>query len=102
MRSRPMISPQLKAILAKLPDAKSLGTRPGNPVEFEKDDDKNYHIAFITACSNLRAMNYRIPTADFQRTKFIAGRIIPAMISLNEKTRLSGLVETRLMIDTNQ
>jgi len=72
---------EIKAILDKLPDPKSLGERPANPVEFEKDDDKNYHIAFISACSNLRAMNYHIPTIDFQQTKFIAGRIIPAMIS---------------------
>jgi len=72
---------QIDEIIAKLPEAKSLGEHPVNPVEFEKDDDKNYHIAFITACSNLRATNYHIPTADFQRTKFIAGRIIPAMIS---------------------
>lgn len=26
--------------------------------EFEKDDDNNYHIDFIHACSNLRARNY--------------------------------------------
>ena len=75
------VDKEIAQILAKLPDSKSLGERPGHPVEFEKDDDKNYHIAFINACSNLRAMNYHIPTVDFQRTKFIAGRIIPAMIS---------------------
>eukprot|EP01027_Heterolobosea_sp_BB2_P016112 GEZU01022976.1.p1 GENE.GEZU01022976.1~~GEZU01022976.1.p1 ORF type:complete len:864 (+),score=253.78 GEZU01022976.1:81-2672(+) len=31
------------------------------PAEFEKDDDTNYHMAFITAASNLRARNYKIP-----------------------------------------
>jgi len=72
---------QIETTLEKLPDSKTLGEHPATPVEFEKDDDKNYHIAFIKACSNLRAMNYHIPTVDFQRTKFIAGRIIPAMIS---------------------
>jgi ubiquitin-activating enzyme E1 len=51
------------------------------PVQFEKDNDDNFHMAFITACSNLRAASYKIPPADFQRTKFIAGKIIPAMIS---------------------
>ncbi|XP_055389044.1 ubiquitin-like modifier-activating enzyme 1, partial [Condylostylus longicornis] len=29
------------------------------PVEFEKDDDTNFHIDFISACANLRARNYR-------------------------------------------
>jgi ubiquitin-activating enzyme E1 len=35
-----------------------------NPVEFEKDDDTNYHIDFISATANLRARNYKIPEVD--------------------------------------
>lgn len=34
------------------------------PAEFEKDDDDNFHIAFINACANLRAINYQIPVSD--------------------------------------
>ena len=49
------------------------------PVEFEKDDDSNFHIDFIHAASNIRARNYKIPEIDQQKTKFIAGKIIPAI-----------------------
>ena len=51
------------------------------PISFEKDEDENFHIRFITACSNIRARNYAIDRADFYLTKKIAGRIIPAMIT---------------------
>jgi hypothetical protein len=33
------------------------------PADFEKDQDLNFHIDFITAASNLRAANYRIKQA---------------------------------------
>lgn len=35
-----------------------------NPISFEKDDDTNFHMDFITATSNLRASNYNIAHAD--------------------------------------
>eukprot|EP00529_Nitzschia_sp_RCC80_P003907 CAMPEP_0113454200 /NCGR_PEP_ID=MMETSP0014_2-20120614/7742_1 /TAXON_ID=2857 /ORGANISM="Nitzschia sp." /LENGTH=1060 /DNA_ID=CAMNT_0000345601 /DNA_START=215 /DNA_END=3397 /DNA_ORIENTATION=+ /assembly_acc=CAM_ASM_000159 len=47
------------------------------PVDFDKDLDD--HMLFVTACSNLRAMNYSIPTEDTHRSRAIAGRIIPAI-----------------------
>ncbi|KAK1748783.1 hypothetical protein QTG54_000722 [Skeletonema marinoi] len=36
-------------------------------------------MLFVTACSNLRALNYAIPTEDTHRSRAIAGRIIPAI-----------------------
>ena len=49
--------------------------------KFEKDDDTNYHVYFVNLCSNLRAENYRISKSDIQKTKIIAGKIIPAISS---------------------
>eukprot|EP00758_Cryptobia_borreli_P005247 Tbor_TRINITY_DN4799_c0_g1::TRINITY_DN4799_c0_g1_i1::g.16949::m.16949/K03178/UBE1, UBA1; ubiquitin-activating enzyme E1 len=49
--------------------------------EFEKDNDANHHIDFITATSNMRAACYNIPQTDRNNTKRIAGSIIPAMVT---------------------
>ena len=49
--------------------------------DFEKDDESNGHVAFVTAASNLRAMAYGIPPADAMETRRVAGRIVPAMIT---------------------
>jgi ubiquitin-activating enzyme E1 len=65
-----------------------------NEIEFEKDVDTNGHIKFITACSNLRAMNYNInPVSEFE-TKGIAGKIIPALATTT--SIISGLVSIEL------
>ncbi|KAG0458596.1 hypothetical protein HPP92_023753 [Vanilla planifolia] len=50
-----------------------------NPVQFEKDDDTNFHMDLITGLANMRARNYSIPEVDKLKAKFIAGRIIPAI-----------------------
>merc|ERR1719438_654018 len=48
-----------------------------HPIDFDKDVD--LHMLFVTSCSNLRALNYSIPTEDTHRSRAIAGRIIPAI-----------------------
>lgn len=68
--------------LAKqLPEPSSLAGYRLNVVEFEKDDDTNFHMDYITATSNLRARNYKILEATKHQAKGIAGKIIPAMVT---------------------
>ncbi|KAF3968769.1 hypothetical protein CMV_007381 [Castanea mollissima] len=49
------------------------------PIQFEKDDDTNFHMDMIAGLANMRARNYSIPEVDKLKAKFIAGRIIPAI-----------------------
>eukprot|EP00932_Pfiesteria_piscicida_P005170 SRR837773.1508.p1 GENE.SRR837773.1508~~SRR837773.1508.p1 ORF type:complete len:573 (-),score=102.74 SRR837773.1508:24-1721(-) len=72
-----------------------VGSSPLEPAEFEKDDDTNYHIAFVHAAANLRARNYKITEADFHKVKMIAGKIIPAIATTT--AMVTGLVGCELL-----
>lgn len=65
-----------------------------HPLVFEKDDDTNHHIDFITHASNMRALNYGIETKDMLQVKQIAGKIIPAIATTT--SLVSGLSSIEL------
>jgi ubiquitin-activating enzyme E1 len=61
------------------------------PHDFEKDDDDNYHIDFLTIASNLRAWNYNSKETPRHAVKVTAGRIIPALATTT--AMVCGLVD---------
>jgi ubiquitin-activating enzyme E1 len=71
----------IQQIIASLPKPEEFGSWRAQSVSFEKDDDRNFHIDFVTAASNLRATAYNIPTADRLKSKLIAGKIVPAIVT---------------------
>ena len=76
-----------------LPDNSSFKNIVLKPEEFDKDNI--IHVNFITASSNLRAINYSIPVVTFQETKGIAGRIIPAIATTTSV--VSGLIVLEML-----
>ena len=65
------------------------------PQEFEKDDDTNWHVEWLTSASNCRAINYGIEVASKYETKGIAGKIIPAVATTT--STIVGLISFELL-----
>merc|ERR1712176_1317148 len=62
-----------------------------NAHDFEKDDDSNFHIDFMTISTNLRSFNYQIKLSTRLTVKLTAGKIIPALATTT--AMVCGLVE---------
>ena len=88
------VEKQKQELMKKLPEASKLAGYRMSALEFEKDDDSNFHMDFITAASNLRARNYRIKELDKHHTKRVAGKIIPAIATTT--ALVTGLVSLEL------
>ncbi|XP_066207217.1 ubiquitin-like modifier-activating enzyme 7 [Saccopteryx leptura] len=83
---------QVQRLRAALQDW-SVGS-PLEPLEFEKGDDSNFHVDFVTAAASLRAQNYGIPPANRTQSKRILGQIIPAIATTT--AAVAGLVVLEL------
>jgi len=65
--------------------------QPAHPQDFEKDDDLNFHVDFLTVSTNLRSFNYDIKSSKRHTVKVTAGRIIPALATTT--AMVCGLVD---------
>ena len=72
------------------------------PEEFEKDHDENGHIDFINAGANLRARNYKIDECDRNKTKKIAGNIIPTIITTTATIAGTASMQLYTLLQTHE
>lgn len=70
---------ELAALKAAVLKADLSNVKPLEPADFEKDDDSNFHIDFMSSAANMRGWNYNIKEASRFKVKMIAGRITPAL-----------------------
>ena len=61
----------METLLGSIPPPDAFKGVKLTPIEFEKDDDSNFHMDFIVATSNLRANNYEIPPADRHKVMLV-------------------------------
>lgn len=58
----------MQSSVSSLPASYRLGA-----IEFEKDDDSNFHMDLIAGLANMRARNYSLQEVDKLQAKLIAG-----------------------------
>jgi len=59
--------------------------------DFEKDDDSNFHVDYLTIATNLRAWNFQIKETARAKVKVTAGKIMPALATTT--AMVCGLVD---------
>jgi ubiquitin-activating enzyme E1 len=74
-------SEEVEQILSRLLDQRQQVVKAMRfePISFEKDDDTNFHMEFVSSLANLRARSYQIEEVDKFKAKITAGNIIPAI-----------------------
>ncbi|KAG6558134.1 hypothetical protein Mapa_000315 [Marchantia paleacea] len=70
-----------EALLQELPTPATLAGYRLTPIDFQKDDERNFHAEFVATAASLRACNYGIPVSDKLQARFVGGKIIPAIIT---------------------
>ncbi|CAM6094398.1 unnamed protein product [Calypogeia fissa] len=70
-----------EAILQELPTPATLAGYRLTSVEFDKDDECNYHVDFVATAASLRGCNYGIALSDKLQARFIGGKVIPAIVT---------------------
>jgi ubiquitin-activating enzyme E1 len=70
---------EIAKLIAELKTMDLKAVKPLIEADFEKDDDSNNHIDFMSTCANLRAANYRITPTSRMKVKITAGRILSAL-----------------------
>ncbi|GLJ26570.1 hypothetical protein SUGI_0515000 [Cryptomeria japonica] len=68
-------------ILSQLPTPTTLVGYRLSPVNFDKDDEGNFHAEFVHSAANLRSQNYGIGYSDKLQARLIGGRTIPSIIT---------------------
>ena len=94
---------QFQELLASLPRDALGNIKPVIfPQEFEKDNDKNFHIEFISSLANCRASNYKLEPMDWMTVKLKAGRIVPALATTTASIAGLQTIELCKMINQNK
>ncbi len=75
----PVDAGDLASLRAALHQVDTRELQLAHPQSFEKDDDDNFHIDYLTIATNLRSWNYNIKPTERHAVKVTAGRIIPAL-----------------------